>query len=292
MSSSQRPDLGIFSRTFHRPALGAVLDAVAEDGFDLLHFSWRSAGLEALPADLTPERCSEVRRAVESRGLRLAGVSATFNVIHPDRARRQRETALACQVIGLAPALGTTFVSLSTGTRDPDDMWRAHPANAEPSAWSDLRYTLAVLLETAREAGVTLGIEPEHHNVVSSAHRARRLLDEFQDDHLRIILDAANLLTPATASQQQRILSEAFDLLGSDIAVIHAKDLAPTGDVAAGRGLLDYGVYFDLVVRRGIEAPVIIHEVEEDDVSRAREFVLDRLAAATVRSGAREAGSA
>jgi len=267
-------DLGIFTRTFARPELAACLDAVVGYGFGLAHLSLRSAGLAALPAGLPPDTLGVIRMEVERHGLRLAGVSGTFNAIHPDAARRERETALACDLIAHAKDLGTSFVSLSTGTRDPDDMWRGHPGNAEPSAWSDLRATLEPLLESANAADVTLGIEPEHNNVVSSAHLARRLLDEVRDEHLRIILDAANLMTVETADQQDAILAEAFDLLSPDIAVIHAKDFTEQGDTAAGRGLLNYQRYFELVIEHEVIAPVVIHEVEEDDVARARDFVL------------------
>jgi sugar phosphate isomerase/epimerase len=273
-------ELGIFTRTFERPTLGGVLDAVVESGFPLVHFNFRSVGLPALPERLSSAQCAAVRREVEARGLRMAGVSATFNAIHPDYERRSRETEVAQQVILRAPDLGTRLVSLSTGTRDPDDMWRGSPANDEPSAWDDLRYTLARLLDAARRADVILGIEPEHNNVVSSARRARELLDEFHDEHLRIIFDAANLLTPETAGRQRPILAEAFDLLAPDSVVIHAKDLAAGGDVAAGRGLLDYVLYFELVAQHSLTAPVVIHEVAEDDVGRARDFVLARAAAA------------
>lgn len=287
MSSATAVDLGIFSRTFARPSLGAVLDAVAAHGFDLVHFNFRSAGMAVLPTGLTEDRCLWVRAEAQARGLRLAGVSATFNAIHPDRARRERETTLCCELIALAPALGTSFVSLSTGTRDSEDMWRGHPANDEPAAWNDLRYTLARLLEAARGANVTLGIEPEHNNVISSAHRARRILDEFHDEHLRIIFDAVNLLTPETTERQEAILGEAFDLLAPDIVVVHAKDLAAGGDVAAGRGLLDYDVYFRLLAQHAIATPVIIHEVAEDDVDRTRGFVLAHAVAAVTAGPSR-----
>ena len=268
------PELGIFSRTFERPELGSVLDQVEGHRFGLLHFSYKSAGLGPLPGDVSAEQCLAVRSQIVARNLRLAGVSATFNAIHPDRERRERETAAACHLIGLAPVLGTSFVSISTGTRDPGDMWRGHAANAEPEAWRDLGETLGRLLVAARAAGVTLGVEPEQNNVISSAPLARRLLDQFHDEHLGIILDAANLLTLASAEHQRDILAEAFDLLGPDVAAVHAKDLGAEGSVAAGLGLLDYPIFFELIARHGIAAPVIIHQVMEADVDRARQFVM------------------
>ena len=83
-------------------------------------------------------------------------------------------------------------------------MWRAHPANTDRSAWSDLRRTLDPLLEAAREAGIRLGVEPELANVVRDAPTAARLLDELgADAPIGIVLDPANLLTPGTVAQSE-----------------------------------------------------------------------------------------
>ena len=109
--------------------------------------------------------------------------------------------------VGLVPRLGAGVVTLCTGTRDPDNMWRAHSGNTDPSAWSDLRRSLDPLLEAAREAGIRLGVEPELANVVRDARTARRLLDEVGlDAPIGIILDPANLLAPTPSTCRTRSL--------------------------------------------------------------------------------------
>ena len=72
------------------------------------------------------------------------------------------------------------MVTLCTGTRDPDDMWRAHPDNATPGAWRDSVEQIAAALAVAEAHGVTLAFEPEHNNVVRDAPAGRRLLDELR----------------------------------------------------------------------------------------------------------------
>lgn len=278
MTKPAAPPLGIFTRTFDRPDLAGVLDAVRASDIGLVHFNFKSAGLETLPAGLTTEACDAVRAQCEARGLMMAGISATFNAIHPDINRRARETSLACDLIACAPLVGTSVVTLCTGTRDPVDMWQWHPENSDPSAWEDLCAVLERLLDAARPANVVLGIEPERNNVVSSARAARRLLDQFGDDHLKIIIDPANLLTPATARRgQAAILRDAFELLHSDVVMVHAKDLADDGDVAAGQGLVDYDLYFRLLATYGLAVPIVMHELREADVPSAKAFVLRHL---------------
>ena len=57
-------------------------------------------------------------------------------------------------------ALGTRLITLCTGTRDPNDMWRAHPDNDSESAWRDLTVAMQRAIEIAGRYDVFLGIEP------------------------------------------------------------------------------------------------------------------------------------
>ncbi len=128
-----------------------------------------------------------------------------------------------------------SLVTLCTGSRDATNMWHAHPDNASPEAWADLRAELDWALEAAEKAGVSLAIEPEPGNVVADAPLARRLLDEVADRRLGIILDAANLLPPEALPRQAAIVAEATDLLGGDLLLVHAKDVDAQGRVDARR---------------------------------------------------------
>jgi sugar phosphate isomerase/epimerase len=151
-------------------------------------------------------------------------------------------------------------VTLCTGTRDPDDQWRIHPGNADPSAWHDLRAELEKAIVLAEAHGVKLGIEPELANVVSSARRARGLLDELRSPALVIVLDPANLFEKASAAGRRQLIAEAIDLLGPDLAMAHAKDRAADGSfVAAGTGVIDFADFVARLRRAGFGGPLVTH---------------------------------
>lgn len=266
-------EIGIFARTYDRPTLGGVLDAAQAQGFRAIHFNYKCAGLGALPEQLDQGTCRMIREEFERRDLVMVAVSATYNTIHPDLERRKAETARAQRVIELCPVLGTELATLCTGSRDPDDMWRAHPGNVQPEAWSDLMQTMEALLESAESASVYLGVEPEAANVISTATKARAMIDQLGSDRIRIVLDPANLVTPETIDRQSEAMAEAFELLASDMLQAHAKDVDEHGHVAAGLGRLDYDRYFALLSAYRVTGPMIIHEVDESDVPRARDFV-------------------
>jgi sugar phosphate isomerase/epimerase len=152
-------------------------------------------------------------------------------------------------------------------------MWRYHPDNGDPAAWADLVSTLQTLLTVARSANVTLGIEPEHANVIASAALARKLLDELGTDHLSIVMDPANLVSGLSLAHQESVLAEAFELLAPYVVIAHAKDVSKSGYHAAGRGLLDYDEFFRLISRHQLHVPIVLHDVVESDLRRARDFV-------------------
>ena len=280
-------DLGIFARTFPRDSAAEVADVVAAAGFGVVQLNLSAVGLPTLPTpdELSPLDFGSIRRAFDDRAIGVWGLSASYNMIHPDRAVRDAQTAAAVALIGRAPELGATAVTLCTGSRDPDNMWRRHPGNDEPAAWQDLRASLDRLLPAAAAAGVRLGIEPEPANVISGAARARRLLDELGGDAglTGIIFDPANLVTVDTAGDQAEILRDAATLLAGSIFCVHAKDVVVSGYAAAGTGKLDYGLVFELLAGLPAATPLIVQDAAEDDVARVRDFLLAH--AATPEAG-------
>ena len=273
-------EIGIFSRTFTRPGLGMLLDSVVAHGLSYVHFNLASAGLASLPDELAPDQIVEIRSAFDSRKLIMTSISGTFNAIHPDLRRRAQETQRACGLIEHCPSLGTFVVSLCTGSRDPQDMWKRHRDNQDPDAWRDLLATLEKLLPVAESSGVVLVIEPETNNVVDSAARARRLLDDVQSQNLKIIMDGANLFFGGDVSHMRAVLTESFELLAPDIVLVHAKEIpiSPKRNYQAlGTGLLDWETYCSLLGQKGYQGPVIVHNVLESDVSKSISFLRDHL---------------
>ena len=52
--------------------------------------------------------------------------------------------------------LAAPIITLCTGTRDPQDMWRAHPLNDSPEAWKDLLASVDEALKIAERLDATL----------------------------------------------------------------------------------------------------------------------------------------
>lgn len=270
---------GIFAKTFAGGSLEEALDAIAASGLRAIQFNLALTGGPSLPdAPLAPELTRRVRDAVAARGLETVAVSGTFNMAHPDHDVRGHGLDALARLIAAAPSLGTRVVTLCTGTRDLGDMWRRHPDNASPAAWADMRACVANALRVAEAHDVTLGVEPEHGNVVADAAAARRLLDELPSPHLRIVVDAANLILPGRLAQQRETLERAFELLGDRLVLAHAKDVLDDGTVVpAGRGGLDYEHYVSLLRQAGYDGALVLHGLTPDEVPASAAFLAGQL---------------
>ena len=275
--------LGIFAKTFARPTVEEIFDAVAAHGLRCVQFNFASAGLPSLPDQIDLTLLDRIHRAASERGISIAAVSGTFNMIHPDPARRREGLQRLDVVAAACSRLGTEIVTLCTGTRDPKDMWKRHPDNDSPAAWSDLLVTLTAALTTAESHGVTLGVEPETGNIIDSARQARRLLDELKSPRLKIIMDAANLFHPGELPRMLEILDDTFELLGRDIVLAHAKELGAdghAGHLALGAGVLDWGRYLSRLRQAGFNGPLIMHGFGERDAAISTAFLRGKIGVA------------
>ena len=274
--------IGIMSRIFARATLEEELDAVANHGIDCMQFGLSSAGVTELPTHIETGLCDRIREEMEARNITMTALSGTYNMIHPDLQQRAdglrnlRVLASACD------ELGTSVITLCTGTRDPNSMWRRHPDNDSPEAWADLIVSMRQVIEVAEEYQVTLAFEPEVANVVDSASKARRLIDQIGSPYLKVVMDGANIFHAGELPRMREILDEAFALLSEDVAFAHAKDLdrdGEAGHLAAGKGLLDYDQYLSLLNKIGSDVPIILHGLSEAEVNGCVAFLHGKMEA-------------
>jgi sugar phosphate isomerase/epimerase len=268
--------LGLLSPEFPSVSLSANLDAIAATGAVSVQFDLASAVGRTFPTELSQATIETIKAGFSERELTLAALSGTYNMIDPDPQARELGAEGLNRVIALAPKLGANVVTLCTGSRDPSSMWQKHPDNDTPEAWADLLVQMEEAVRAAENFGVTLGVEPEIGNTINSVRKARRLLDEVRSPQLKIVMDGANIFQRGQLPQMRKVLDEAFELLGSDITLAHAKDLDQDGEaghVAAGRGRLDYPYYLELLRTSGFEGSIILHALKPAEAKDRLAFV-------------------
>ncbi len=272
--------LGIFAKTFAGTTPKAVLSAARRAGYEAVQYNMACSGLSPLPSAISDETAEAVHAAAEETGVEIVAVSATYNMIDPNLTERRKGRQAFAAIAGAARRMGTGLLTLCTGTCDPDDLWRHHPNNSSAAAWEEMCKEFRLLLAIAEEQDVYVGVEPELGNVVSSARRARELLDTLTSGRVRIIFDAANLFEIADVERQHAFIDEAVELLGDSIAIAHAKDRLADGRFGtAGDGVLDYRRYLAALKRSGFRGSLITHGLAAREAERVAAFLKREIAA-------------
>jgi sugar phosphate isomerase/epimerase len=257
---------GVFARTYKSRSLAELFARVRRDGFQAVQFNMSHIGLAPPPKELPAGITAAVVHEAKTANVTIAEVSGTYNMAHPDRDHRIANRPGFASVIAAAQGMAVSRVTLCVGSRDSSDMWRYHKDNASDEAWRELRGELDFALNLAGEAGITVGIEPEPGNIVSSAALARHLLDEVGTSTLGIVLDAANLLASGDLGRQKEFITEALDLLGGDLSLVHAKAINLEGSVVpAGKGGVDLSTFIAQVKATGYDGPLVGHGFDEED---------------------------
>lgn len=266
--------LGIFAKTFSGSAPESVLSSVAEAGFQSAHYNWACSGLSSMPDDIPAGYAEEVLAASQRHKVPIVGLSATWNMAHPDPAVRQKGLARLDAIGAKVHVLGTRLITLCTGTRDADDQWRHHPDNQTAEAWRDMIATMREAVTIANRHDLLIGVEPELANIVDTVAAAERMFSEIASPRLKLVLDPANLFERASASEVKALVENAITKLGSKLAMAHAKDRNTSGEfVAAGKGVVDFDHFVLCLKDAGFDGPLVTHGLTSGEAPAVSEFL-------------------
>ena len=273
--------LGIFAKTFDGSTPLAVLSAARDAGYSAVQYNMTCSGLAALPLEITGYVAAAVAEAADMTGVEIAAVSATYNMIHPNATVRERGRKGFEAIASVAREMGTRLLTVCSGSRDAENQWRHHPDNTSEAVWNEMCVEFARLLAIAEAYDVEIGVEPELNNVISSAERARRLIETLGSDRIRIVFDPANLFGLGDMKERRQIIESAVDLLQDRIALAHAKDRrADGGFAAAGQGVIDFAHYVAALRRAGFSGCLITHGVAASEAPQVANFLKSQLSPA------------
>lgn len=262
--------LGIFDTVFPRPTFAETIAAIKDAGFSFIQFDYATLGLDSMPTSIPDDLAQASWCETNSRRVHVAAVGGTYNMIHPDPEIRAQGLLALEAIARSCKEIDTAIITLSTGTRDAENMWRRHPDNDTPEAWDDLLAAIDAALAIADRHEVTLAFEPEPANVAKNAIVARKLLDHFAHPRLKICFDAANIVASDLTRDPAVVLDEAFALLGADIVTAHGKDISAEGRFCpAGTGIVPWQHCLQKFTEVGYQGPLVLHSLTEEDVPTA-----------------------
>ena len=269
--------LGVRAHDFGRMPAEELASHIAAHGFCRVQLALNKAvaSLNLQAGDLTAELARNIGGAFARHGVSIEVLGCYINPIHPDLATRKKLMQYFKDHLRFARDFGCGIVALESGSVNAD--YSPHPANQGEPAFQEMVASIGELVVEAEKWGVTVGFEAVYCHTVSTAQKMRRVLDAIGSKNLRVVFDAANLLSPDNFREQSRVVAAALDLLGDDIAVVHAKDFIFENGamriVPAGCGQLDFAPILEFVRSKKTAVSVLLEEAGENIAVQCRNFL-------------------
>ena len=240
-------DIGIRLHDTIGGTLKERLRYVKDQGFSCVHLAL-SKTIEGFRMEDAPRRLAdpafaeEIREAFESTGLRIAVLGCYLAMTNPDPEQLLRTREIYFAHLKFARMIGAEMV----GTETPapaNAPFASAPSNSE-EGFRLFMDALKPIVRRAEEEGVVLAVEPVWSHIISTPERAQRVLEEIPSDHLKIILDAVNLISPENAGKKVEIVEDAITRLGDRVSLLHMKDFrlqdGKMKSIACGTGEMQY----------------------------------------------------
>ena len=255
--------------------LGTITDGISRD-FEYALDTMVATGLEYVElqylwekqvGDLTDADIERVKGLIEERNLKVSCISHhNLSALPVDTAvdapayREHIETLQRC--IEVAQALGTNLVRIFSFRKEMV-LFGAEPIISE-GAWTTVLNRLEEPLRIADAAGITLVIETAISGNVTSAFLARKLIDELDAPHLKVLWDPCSSLYCTEIPYPN-----GYEMIREHIAHVHLKDgvvnlPAATFDFCAMRqGQMDpyYNDIVNALKRDGYDGAISLESV-------------------------------
>ena len=250
---------------------------IAELGFECVQFAFSSieesefvpTGQIEIPGTISKRAILAAERDAARNHLTIEVINGTFNMAHPDEEVRREGIRRFDGLTEAAGILGAKYISLCSGTRCAEHLWTYSPENHTAGAWNDMYDTICRAVELAERRNITLAIESEASNIIDTPENARRVMDDVGSDHLKMILDCANLFHAGRAHPEyvQDTIEHAFEYFGEDIVLAHGKDIREGDGIdfcGTGRGIVDFPFTAQLLKKYGFAGDMFLHGIYDE----------------------------
>ena len=294
--------VGIFTAYFPY-TLQETAQKIRSLGFNTVQLDMHFKDVDVSAGQITKDKCVRIRETFRDHDLPICCISGYTNIIHPDRAEREKRVGYLKEIIRHAQYLGTPYVISETGTYNAESDWVAHPKNKTAGGFDECRAVIADLAQTAYDHGAVFLLETYVNNVVGSVEETVKMFAAVDHPGLGLLMDPTNYFEAHNIDRMDAVIGQVFDTLSDRIKIAHAKDVKRSGsdktekhaDIgdpdaheghtfrgvgeielpAPGLGSLNYDLYLKRLAKKHPNIPIIIEHLDESDVPRAKKF-LDR----------------
>jgi sugar phosphate isomerase/epimerase len=247
-----------------------------------------------------------INRPLESDDADIARVSAAFQaadlencqlngwyepICSYDEAIRAEGLRGAERLIRIGAATQAVSVYIRPGGHNPNGHWYAHPENHSARTFDLIVASFKQLCHVAANEGVLLAVEGHVLSALDTPQRMQDLVRAVGSPVLKFNLDPVNFTgTVKGVHDTSLILNELDALMGEQIFVAHAKDLAiadklvlQIDEVVPGTGAMNYPLFMQIFERRAPNGYFIVEHLPDAQLLEARDFVVPLAARLGIR---------
>ncbi len=234
--------------------------------------------LEADDADV-----QRVSAAFETAGLENCQLNGWYEPICSyDPAIRAEGLRGAERLIRIGARTNAVSVYIRPGGHNPNGHWYAHPENHSQRTFDLLVASFKQLCHVAANEGALVAVEGHVLSALDTPQRMHALVRAVDSPVMKFNLDPVNFTgTVQGVHNTDVVLNELDALLGDQIFVAHAKDLAiadklvlQIDEVVPGTGAMNYPLFMQIFERRAPNGYFIIEHLPDAQLLEARDYVV------------------
>lgn len=241
-----------------------IAERAKEFGFEYIQLALDLSKEEFSLGKFSEEYANEIKNDLGDRKL-----SILSSYINPSD-RNPESLAVSLEKfkdkIHYASILKPLAVGTETGVyRDAD----GNSLNHTEEAYQYVLKNIKELVCEAEKYDVNVAVEGVHVFVINSPERLARLVKDINSPNMKVIFDPVNYITADNYKEQDKMITQMFELLSDKIVSIHAKDFVIEDGavkmVLPGEGMLNYKLIFDLLKKNNMDIPIISESIMDEN---------------------------
>ncbi len=235
-------------------------------------------GETGLAGTLSKEKCESIKKAFNDNGLEITMMGAYFNPVHSDKDKVKQLSEKFIDHLNHVKYFDCKYVGTETGSFN-DDKWTYNPLNRTEDAYQEVVRIFKPLVECAKKNDVYMAIEGAYGHCMYSPEQLKRLFDELNNGHVKIIIDIYNYLDYSNYQEQIDIFNRAIKLFKDDVVIFHLKDFIVDDEnkklvqVGLGQGIMRWDLYFPIIKKECPNATLVFEGVKPEDIDSSFEVV-------------------
>jgi len=272
--------LGVRGHDMPRAPFEELVKSISDAGFCCTQLALAKAirDFDIGSGAMTSGMADYMKKVFEQNQVSVSVLGCYKNLANPEDIQLKQIMDSYMHHIRFASFLECGMVGTETGAVNTE--YKYTPENHTEKALHIFTENLKRIVEYAEKMGVCIGIEPVYKHIMYNVERTRMVLDAVNSPNLRVILDPINLLNAENEKQHEKIVEEAFAVLGNEIDAIHIKDYVVKEDgsivyekVAVGEGRFNIPHFLGILKKRKPFIHVLLEASTPENVKASCDYI-------------------